>query len=163
MEKELAAVYRELHCIIVRPRNAVGIDPDVVADRLEHGSFVNALATMGINKDVAKQHERASGRSPTILRRRLSKIPAIRVPRWAEEEATARRLIPFALAGVWDAASEVDRGVVSTLAGEDYDEIEANICQLLRLDDSPVWSTGQHRGVTSKLDCSVRDWQADHR
>ena len=152
MEKELAAVYRELHCIIVRPRNAVGIDPDVVADRLEHGSFVNALATMGINKDVAEQHERASGRSPTILRRRLSKIPAIRVPRWAEEEATVRRLIPFALAGAWDAASEADRGVVSTLAGEDYDKIEASIYQLLRLDDSPVWSTGQHRGVTSKLD-----------
>ncbi|MYF70019.1 MAG: helix-turn-helix domain-containing protein, partial [Proteobacteria bacterium] len=152
MENELAVVYQEMHCIIVRPRNAVAIDPDVVVDRLDHDGFIKALATMGISNDIAVQHERASGRSPTILRRRLSEIPAIRVPTWAEEEATARRLIPIALAGAWDAASAADRGVLSMLAGRDYDEFAVSIRQLLHLDDSPVWSTGQHRGVASKLD-----------
>ena len=151
-ERELAAVYRRLHCIIVRPRNAVDSKPDIALDLLNHDAFRKALAEMGIKDDRVERLARESGRSPTILRRRLSKFEAIRKPQWAEDWEIARRLIPMALVGAWHAKSKADCEVVFTLADRSYQEIEESIAQLLPFDDSPVWSVGTHRGVASKID-----------
>ena len=71
---------------------------------------------MGIKDDFAERLARESGRSPTILRRRLSKIEAIRKPQWAGDVERARSLIPMALVGAWHAKSNADCEVVSTLA-----------------------------------------------
>ena len=151
-ERELAAVYRRLHCITVRPRNAVDRKPDIALDLLNHDAFRKALAEMGIEDDGVEQLARESGRSPTILRRRLSRIEAISKPQWAGDVESAKRLIPMALVGAWHARSDADREVVSTLADRPYQKIEENITQLLPFDDSPVWSVGMHRGVASKKD-----------
>ena len=151
-ERELAAVYRRLHCIIVRPRNAIDSKPDIALDLLNHDAFRKALAEMGIKDDRVERLARESGRSPTILRRRLSKFEAIRKPQWAEDWEIARRLIPMALVGAWHAKSKADCEVVFTLADRSYQEIEESIAQLLPFDDSPVWSVGTHRGVASKID-----------
>ena len=151
-ERELAAVYRRLHCIIVRPRNAIDSKPDIALDLLNHDSFRKGLAEMGIKDDGVERLARESGRSPTILRRRLSKSEAIRKPQWAEDWKIARSLIPMALVGAWRAKSKADCEVVSTLADRPYQEIEESIAQLLPFDDSPVWSIGQFRGVASKID-----------
>ena len=43
-ERELAVVYRWLHCIVVRPRNAVDTEPNIVLDLLGHEAFEKALA-----------------------------------------------------------------------------------------------------------------------
>ena len=69
--RELATVYHRLHCIIVRPRNAINSEPDIALDLLNHDAFKKALAEMGIEDDEAERLARESGRSPTILRRRL--------------------------------------------------------------------------------------------
>ena len=151
-ERELAAVYRRLHCIIVRPRNAVDSKPDIALDLLNHDAFRKALAEMGIKDDRVERLARESGRSPTILLRRLSKIEAIRKPQWAGDVESARSLIPMALVGAWHTISNADCEVVSTLADRSYQEIEESIAQLLPFDDSPVWSVGTHRGVASKID-----------
>ena len=151
-EHELAAVYRRLHCIIVRLRNAVVSKPDIALDLLNYDGFKKALAEMGIKDDRVERLARESGRSPTILRRRLSKFEAIRKPQWAEDWEIARRLIPMALVGAWHAKSKADCEVVFTLADRSYQEIEESIAQLLPFDDSPVWSVGTHRGVASKID-----------
>ena len=151
-ERELTAVYRRLHCIVVRPRNAVDSKPDIALDLLNREAFEKALATMGIEGDEAERLARESGRSPTILRRRLSKIDAIRKPQWAGDTDIARSLIPMALVGAWHARSNADREVVSTLANREYQDIEENITNLMRSDDSPVWSVGEYRGVASKID-----------
>ena len=89
-ERELASVYR--HCIAVRPRNAVDSKPDIALDLLDYKAFEKALAEMGIGEGDADWLARESGRAPTILRRRLSKIDAIRVPEWARDAKTAREL-----------------------------------------------------------------------
>lgn len=153
VERELAGVYRRLHCIVVRPRNAVDSKPDIALELLSHETFKNALAAMGINGDRVERLARESGRSPTILRRRLSQIDAIRKPEWARKKKVARSLIPITLIGAWHTASKADCDVLETLAGKKpYERIEKGVADLLQFDDSPVWSTGQYRGVASKID-----------
>ena len=151
-ERELAAVYRRLHCIVVRPRNAVASEADIALDLLDHRAFEKALAAMGVENDDADRLARESGRSPTILRRRLSKVSAIRTPGWAADAGTARSLIPMTLVGAWHATSNADREVVRYWGNGNYEQVEESIAQLLQLDDAPVWSTGQYRGVASKID-----------
>lgn len=151
-ERELATVYRRLHCIVVRPRNAVDSEPEISLDLLGHDAFEKALAAMGIKDHDADRLARESGRSPTILRRRLSKIDAIRTPQWAGNAEIARSLVPVAFVGAWHAKSRADCEVVSVLAGRPYQEIEQAVARLLQFDDCPVWSAGQYRGVASKID-----------
>ena len=151
-ERELVAVYRRLHCIIVRPRNAIDSKPDIALYLLNHDAFRKALAEMGIEDDRVERLARESGRSPTILRRRLSKFEAIRKPQWAGDVGNARSLISMALVGAWHAKADADCKIVSILADSPYQEIEESIASLLQFDDSPVWSIGQHRGVASKID-----------
>ena len=151
-ERELASVYRQRHCIAVRPRNAVDSKPDIALDLLDYKAFETALAEMGVENDDADRLARESGRSPTILRRRLSKVPAIRTPGWAADAETARSLIPMTLVGAWHATSNADREVVRYWGNGSYEQVEESIAQLLQLDDAPVWSTGQYRGVASKID-----------
>ena len=151
-ERELATVYRRHHCIIVRPRNAVDSKPDIALDLLNHETFEKALAEMGIKDDQAARLARESGRSPTILRRRLSQIDAIGKPQWSGDAAIARSLIPMTLIGAWHAKSNADCEVVATLADRPYQEIEKSAASLLQFDDSPVWSVGEYRGVASKID-----------
>ena len=151
-ERELAAVYRRFHCIIVRPRNAIDSKPDITVDLLNYDTFRKGLSEMGINDDDTDRLARESGRSPTILRRRLSKIEAIKRPQWAGDIECARSLIPMALIGAWHTKSKADCEVVSTLANISYQQVEDNIAHLLSFNDSPVWFIGQYRGVASKID-----------
>ena len=151
-ERELAAVYRQRHCVAVRPRNVVDSKPDIALDLLDHDAFEKALADMGIEDNEADRLARESGRSPTILRRRLSGIPAIQTPEWAKNDGIARALIPMVLIGAWRDKSNADREVLSCWGNAGYERVEENIARLLRLDDAPVWSIGQYRGVASKID-----------
>ncbi|MXX72820.1 MAG: helix-turn-helix domain-containing protein [Gemmatimonadetes bacterium] len=152
-ERELAPVHRRMHCVTVRPRNAVQSDPDIALDLLNHEVFSQALDSMGIDdRDTTRRLAIESGRSPTILRRRLSNIDAISRPSWAQENATARALIPLTLVGAWNGDSQADRRVVGKLAHRSYKAIEKDIASILLVDDSPVWAVGQHRGVASKID-----------
>ena len=151
-ERELAAMYRRFHCVIVRPRNAVDSEPDIALDILNHDAFEKALAAMGIRDDMAERLAVESGYSPTILRRRLSKIPAIRKPAWARNNDVARSLIPVALVGAWHSKSSADCEVISTFAGEPYQRTEESIRHLLQAEDCPVWFVGEYRGIVSKID-----------
>jgi addiction module HigA family antidote len=112
-ERELATVYRNHHSIVVRPRNAVDSQPDIALDLLSHDFFEKALADMKITGDDVVRLARESGRSPTILRRRLSRIDAIKSPLWAKNSETARALIPMMLVGAWNAKSKGDSEILS--------------------------------------------------
>ena len=151
-ERELAGIYRQRHCIVLRPRNAADREPDIALKPLRHEAFEAALADMGIDRHDADRLARASGRSPTILRRRLSKIDAIRTPPWAADLGIARSLIPLVMAGAWHRESSADCEILSALADADYQQVEETLTRLLDLEDCPVWSVAEHRGVVSKLD-----------
>ncbi len=157
-QEGLAALYRHMHCIATCPRNAHHPSRDAKAeyfalDLLGSKAFEDALADMGLERHEADRLARESGRSPTILRRRLSRIPHIGTPRWAKDTALARRLIPMCLVGAWHAHKSADQEVLRTLADcEKYKEVAQHVKGLRQLEDCPVWSVGQHRGVTSKVD-----------
>ncbi len=159
-ELELASLSQSTHSIVVRPRNAVDSDPDIILDLLRHDDFIAALAPMGVEGDAADRLAREAAGSPTILRRRRSDIPSIRTPHWAEDRASAEALVPMALIGVWHTASSADRGIISSLAGHSHEEIEEHVVSLLRLDDAPIWSVGSYRGVVSKIDAlfAISGW-----
>ncbi|MFZ0945415.1 MAG: HigA family addiction module antitoxin [Syntrophobacteraceae bacterium] len=151
-ERELADAHCRLHCIVFHPRNAVDTGADIALDLLGYDAFEKALKAMGIEGGDIDRLARESGCSPTILRRRLSKNAAIRTPAWADDDNTAKTLVPMALIGAWHAESEADREILSYVADRKYDAIEDDVARLLRFDDSPVWSTGSYRGVASKID-----------
>ena len=151
-ERELASLNRRRPCVVVRPRNAATDKPDIAIESLGDEGFREALADMGIEHDDADRLGRESGRSPTILRRRLAKIAAIKSPDWACDADVARRLVPMALAGAWHSASKADCNALSDLAGHGYEDVERHFALLRQLDDSPVWSAGEYRGVASRMD-----------
>ena len=147
----LATIERPLPYIVFQPRNAVR-DPDLSLGLLSHEDFEKALATMGIEDNEAEQLARESGRSRTILRRRLSQNDAIRDPSWSQDADLVGSLIPLVLIGTWHTNSDADCAILSTLANRQYSEIEETVTKLLGLDDSPVWSVGGYQGVMSKID-----------
>ena len=152
-ERAVGNTYRQRHCIVVRPRNAVGRKPDAAVDVLEPKEFADALANMGIERGRVRHLARESGCSPTVLRRRLSKLEAIRNPAWARETTEVRHLIPMTLIGTWNTKSEADLKILERIAGTPYRDVERNMAELLlRDDDCPVWQVDHYCGVVSKID-----------
>ena len=155
VEKAFSGSYRAMHCIAPRPRNFVdptGPTVDVVLELPGYVDFEKALEAMGIRRGKADRLALESARSPTILRRRLSVVPAVREPDWGSDLASAGKVIPAAMIGAWHAASRADCELVSRLAGADYEGVESGVTEMLQLDDPPLWSIGQYRGVVSRLD-----------
>jgi len=151
-ERALSDAHRRLHCIVFRPHNLPAKKPDIALDLLDHDAFEKALKAMGVEPDKIDRLARESGRSPTILRRRLSTNAAIGRPEWASNNKKARRLMPITLVGAWHAGLKADRKIVSKLAKRKHDAIEDDIQFLLNMDDSPVWSSDPYHGVVSKID-----------
>jgi len=149
-ERELAHGRRS--GIVVRRRNPVDLQPDIELGLLGHETFEESLKAMGFSRAEVGRLALESGRSPTILRRRLSKNAATRTPRWAEERESARKLVPMALAGAWHAGMKADRELLSILSDCPYREVDQDLQVLLAWNDSPVWSAGEYRGVASQID-----------
>lgn len=156
VESSIGGIYNNHHCIIIRPHNAPLMDrePDIAIDLLDHGSFNKALLDMGIDQPQRREilaHE--SGLSRTVLRRRLSNVPAVRTPPWANKPEIAQKLIPLALVGEWDAGFNADREILETIADDTYDGIESTIAELCQIaDSSPIWRIKKYRGIGSKID-----------
>jgi addiction module HigA family antidote len=153
VESASAGLHKTQYTIIFRNRSAVENKPEVALDLLDDKTFKAALSDMGVKEDDLPRLERESGKSPTILRRRLSVVPEIRIPAWAQDKALARKLIPLGFAGVWNSATDADQQILSVLTNESsYEDIERSVATLLHAEQSPVWSVGRYRGVASKID-----------
>jgi addiction module HigA family antidote len=152
-EKELAEQIQNLRSIIIYPRNVTNVDPDIVLEPLNAIDFDKGLQAMGCSRDDIQRLSRESGRSLTVLRRKLSNLAAIRTPSWAADHQAAMPLIPFLFAGAWKANNEADQTVMELLSNNlSYADLERNIASLHQLEDSPVWSVGVFRGLVSKID-----------
>ncbi|WP_374622527.1 HigA family addiction module antitoxin [Pandoraea sp.] len=152
VQQELAAA-GQLHAVVVLPRNAEGLDADVVLEPLTYEAFHAALEAAEYRQDEISRLAKESGRSLTVLRRRLSNLPAVQSPPWANDAAAARVLIPLYLAGSWNSKNERDTSAVTRMAGlSDPDLLEMKAQELGELPQAPVWSVSTYRGVYSKLD-----------
>lgn len=153
VEREIAPFSQSIHSIIIYPRNAANAEPHVTLEPLNSEAFRTSLEEMSFKRDDIERLARESGRSLTVLRRRLSRVPAIRTPEWAAKENNAASLVPLLFAGAWHATNENDQIIVSLLAGgAKYDSIERDVQALARFNDAPIWSVGTYRGVVSKID-----------
>jgi len=150
-ERALFDAPRRLHCIVFRPNNAADVEADIALDLLGHDAFRDALEKMGVEEDIDRL-ARKSGRSPTILRRLLSPIEAIKKPEWANDREMAKGLVPITLIGAWNNGLEADREILSRMANLEYEAIEREFKYLRGMDDSPVWCIGPNFGVVSKID-----------
>lgn len=153
VEREMGPLTTTLHTIVVYPRNAANAEPHVVLEPLNHEAFNAGLEAMGLDRSQVSKYADESGRSITVLRRRLSKIPAVKTPVWASDSKQAGSLVPFLFAGVWDSRRDADQLALSLLAGDtSYPMLEKDCQRLAALNDPPVWSLGTYRGLISKID-----------
>ncbi len=152
VETELASHARSMHAIILYPRNVVTITPHIVLQPADYRTFNTALETMGKNHDERARLTRESGRSLTVLRRRLANVPAIRTPSWARDRNIAASLIPFMLVGTWHSENESDKCRLERLSACRYEDLERRCQELVQIEDAPLWSVRAFRGVVSKLD-----------
>lgn len=153
VERELATLTRSMHTIIVYPRNAANVNPDVILEPLSYEAFRSSLEEMGYGRDDVTKYSNESGRSLTVLRRRLANVPAVRTPKYATDHKTAASLIPFLFIGVWSSTNTTDQTVLTLLANAySYEELEKECQRLAGLNDAPLWLAGTYRGVISKID-----------
>lgn len=145
-------VFRRHHTIVITHRNGVEEGADFIVDLVDDETFRTGLGEMGFGHIDVERLDRESGRSLTVLRRRLARLPALRSPPWADDSGAARRLVPLMLVGAWDSGSTADQAVVEAMAAQSYDEIEATVAEWVGEADSPLWSIGRMRGVVSKTD-----------
>lgn len=151
-EKELIKTCKQRHCIVIHRHGTMQVEPNIALQRLSSDEFESALGSMGFDRDHIGRLARESGRSLTVLRRRLSSIQSVKTPSWANDSAIVSALIPFSLVGTWKEDSESDREIIRCLADGGYGEIETGLAKLLTIEDSPVWSIGSTRALVSKVD-----------
>ena len=152
-EKELVINFKNRHTIVVTEKNATGLTRPIVVDLPSHESFRDALTEMGFDDGEREILASQSGKSPTILRRQLATLPAVKKPAWITPYERIQMMIPLVLAGAWKSNQEADKEILRSLANEDYTNIEKNVAELASIDDAPIWSEDKYRGVVSKLDC----------
>ena len=93
-----------------------------------------------------------TARSPTILRRRLSTTPENQRAGWTRSSQNLDAAVVPALVGAWNKGCEADREALGLVAGTEYEHVEKAVARLQNLDDAPIWSIGQYRGVCSRID-----------
>ena len=152
VEKALAGLQKTTHTVIVRGRNTLSEDANIALDLLGYEPFRTALKATGLDDSRVDQLARESARSPTILRRRLAQVEAVKIPPWANDNAVARALIPLIFVGAWDSSAEADKEILTCLTDSTYEDTERTIAQLQTMDEPPIWSIGHLRGVVSKVD-----------
>lgn len=153
VERELGPYAKSLHSFVIYPRNATTTTPDIVLEPANYETFSKALEEMGKSRDEISRLANASGRSLTVLRRRLATVSAVQTPEWAADHQTATKLVPFLLVGAWNSQNETDKlGLLLLAGGRSYEELEKECQSLAQLNDAPIWSVGAYRGVVSKID-----------
>lgn len=160
VERDLGGDYGRKPSIVVRSTQLTHAEPDVIVEVPKHADFREALRAMGLDRERAERLALESGRSPTVLRRRLSKNLAIREPGWACNEDFAPALVPLTLVGTWNAKSPADRDVVARVTGLEHELVDKQFSRLLLHDDPPVWTADGYHGLTAKVDAlfAIAKW-----
>ena len=132
----------------------LGLDNTVTSNKIElprlgREAFIDALRKMGLSDADAQKYSRETGRSLTVLRRRLTKIA--NQPDWAKSDSY-RDIIPSLLAGRWTEEKDKDKEILSHLAGESYELFSESLSKWLHKPDSPILKIGRWWRLVSPLD-----------
>jgi hypothetical protein len=145
----LLATYNPTIVPLGRDRPNVNV---TVLTRPSTRALGNAIESMGFSPEDAYQTARTSGRSVTILRRRIPNGDAGK-PEWADG---SRALVAALLCGGWVATSDEDKEILRKVANVDrYDTYEATLLPLLRLHDPPLDREGEVWRMRAPVDAFV--------
>jgi transcriptional regulator with XRE-family HTH domain len=108
-----------------------------------------------LDEDRTKNLARDAGGSLTVLRRLMEPAPGQKPPVWSRTDQ-ARAIIPMLFAGAWNDENDLDRAIVSGLAGVPYPEVQATLTKALTLAESPVRKVGSIWKVASPRDAWLR-------
>ena len=152
-EKAVAGAEKSQHVISIRQKGTSERNPFIILGRPGHETFRKSLVSMGIDGQEVERYVRESGRSRSILRRRLSSNETIRFPEWAKDNRNTKALIPFIFAGSWDSEKEADQEILCCLSGEsDYKKVEQTFRDISQINESPLHSNNTRRRVISKIE-----------
>lgn len=121
---------------------------DVELSRWDENDLASVLQKMQISGHDSLMLARDSGGALSVLHRRIAKSPGL-LPPWANHTQLRRKLVPFALLGLWEVHNPIDQKMLSFLADAKFETLEEDWRALLRCEDSPVWQTGMRAGLIS--------------
>ena len=151
--KDIGDAFLQSHVIIADSKGGNADESACRLNRILREKFIAQLKEMGLLREDADRQERASGRSLTVLRRRLAKNSALKTPEWAQS-ANSRAMIVAALAGGWRANTRqtADQKIVADMQGGQYDDFECEVVRFMGMDDAPIERIGDIWQVKSRLD-----------
>lgn len=123
------------------------------AHRISRTSAFENLCELGVEEERAHELSAILRRNFSSFRRRIAVNPELQQPVWSQPEI-GPTLIPMLLVGKWDDALEGDRGVLSTIARTDYDNLRSEIVRWSKEDDAPL----RHVGTTWMLVSREDSW-----
>ena len=152
-EKAAAGSEKSQHVISIRQKDSSERNPYIILGRPGYETFRKSLVSMGIDNQEVERYVRESGRSRSILRRRLSRNEAVRSPEWAKDNSTTNTLIPFIFAGSWDSEREADQEILCCLSKvNDYNIVDQTFRYILQIKETPLRSNNTRCRVTSKIE-----------
>lgn len=120
--------------------------------RPNSSQLAEAFVAMGFSQQEGYDLARKCGRSLAVLARLLPNGYAAK-PEWLD---VAESLIPAMLAGAWHAPTKPDTDVLCALAQtQDYENVEAPLRRLARLQDPPVDRVGDVWSMRASVDAFV--------
>jgi len=132
----------------------IGFDNNVAREkvllpRLGREAFVSALKEMGLSEEKAEKYSKDTGRSLSVMRRKLSDTGS--QPKWAKLE-TAREILPALLMGRWQDEREADMAVLARISGKNYEDLSGILSGWLFRPDPPLYNIGGYWRLVSPMD-----------
>ena len=151
--KDIGGMVSQSHVIIADSQGGNANESACRLNRISHEKFIAQLKEMGLSWEVANRRERESGRSLTVLRRRLAKNSALKTPEWVQSEHS-RAMIVAALVGGWRANTRqtADQKIVADMRGGQYKDFDREVVRFTGMDDAPIEKIGAIWQVKSRLD-----------
>jgi hypothetical protein len=134
--------------IPVGPDNNIA-SPEIVLPRMGRNAFISALEEMGLSNEDSQRYSRDTGRSLTVLRRKL--MDHANHPEWAKADS-ARYIIPALLVGRWIESNDTDKEIISQIARDSYDSFSTKLYSWRNQPDSPVLKIGELWRLVSAMD-----------
>ena len=126
-------------------------EQEIKLDRPDHSEFEKALHQLGMDENESRRVADLCGRSWSVFRRQHAVNPGIRRPAWLDH-AASKALATVCLIGTWSSSKDADKHLVARVGGRPYEELERDLLQLRRLDDSPLLNIGEVWKAKSALE-----------
>lgn len=152
LEAALGDLPQKTWVLIATDRASLDQDARVEVRPLTWEAYHRTVRALDLDGEAAAALDKASSRRVTIIRRRLSSIPQVRRPLWADMPDLTPTLAGLAMAGGWLWEKEGDRQALAAITDRTESEVELAIQRLVTLEDAPVFAVAGAGGLISRHD-----------